>query len=255
METLDWTKLAGSVVPDNTKIPYEPNKHLFKKVAFDVFQMNTSPVESLWQLESAEDGTQYLVALYDEAESDGIEAKSEWKALADKEAKNVTLTYKNYPIQRFASEDYGFEQEDVHLFQRSLVEMLNSDQNAVSKMLRSQSKERIGIIAQHFPELQITAEPEDMPEYESATGEDMPQPYEYAGEEEDDGTKNFIDPYSGTNPLAHYELDAIDNTVMPVLEELMEDQMIDERFPEITAKARDAYSAVRALVEEILEAK
>lgn len=156
METLDWTKLASNVVPDNTKIPYEPNKHLFKKVAFDVFQMNSAQKESLWSLESDEDGSQYLVALYDDDQSDGLESKSNWQALSDKESKNITLTYKDVPIKRFASQDYGFDANDIHLFQKSLVGLLNSNPSVVSEMLRSQSKERLGIIAQHFPELQIS---------------------------------------------------------------------------------------------------
>jgi len=155
METLDWTKLACDVVPDSGKIPYEPNKHLFRKVGFDVFQMNSSPVESLWILEDGDDGKQYLSARYDDTESETIEVKSSWNALADRKGENITLMYKDEPIQRFASSDYGFNKDDIHIFQQSLVELLNSDPNFVKRVLKSQSKERLGIIAQHFPELNV----------------------------------------------------------------------------------------------------
>jgi len=155
METLDWTKLAGDVVPDSGRIPYAPNKHLFKKVAFDVFQLNSSPVESLWILEENENGEQYLVAQFDDMEISTLEAKSHWEALADSKGENVTLMYKDTPIQRFASSDYGFTKDDVHIFQQSLVELLNSNPDFVIKVLKDQPKERLGILAQHFPELNI----------------------------------------------------------------------------------------------------
>ena len=153
METLDWTKLAGHVAPDTSKVPYEPNKHLFRKVAFDVFQLNSSPVESLWVLQQGDDGEEYLVAQYQDEEVEGLEAKSHWTALADREGKNVTLAYKEMPIQRFASTDYGFTAEDVHLFQQTLVSKLANEPEFVKKLLGSQPDTRREMLLQRFPEL------------------------------------------------------------------------------------------------------
>ena len=153
METLDWTRLAGDVVPDSGKVPYEANKHLFRKVGFDVFQMSSSPVESLWILEDGEDGKQYLSAKYDDVET--IEVKSHWKSLSDRKGENVTLMYKDSPIQRFAATDYGFTEDDVHIFQQVLVEKLNSDKSFVEKLLKSQPKDKLASLMQQFPELNI----------------------------------------------------------------------------------------------------
>jgi len=154
METLDWTKLASDVIPESGKVPYESNKHLFTKVAFDVFQLNTSPIESLWTLEDGDDGKQYLVARYSDDEgSKPLEAKSQWEALADKEGKNVTLIYKDTPIQRFASCDFGFTADDVHVFQKTLVQKLSSDKSFVAKFLKSQPQEKQEKLLQQFPEL------------------------------------------------------------------------------------------------------
>lgn len=157
MDTLDWTELAGNVMPNKNRIPYEPNKHLFRKVAFDVFQLNSSPVESLWILEEGDDGQQFLVAQYGAEEDEAIESKSSWEALSDKEGKNVTLMYKNTPIQRFASTDYGFNEDDVHLFQKTLVESLDSNGKLVSKLLGSQSHEKVAYLTSKFPELESFA--------------------------------------------------------------------------------------------------
>lgn len=154
METLDWTKLASDVTSDTSKVPYEPNKHLFTKVAFDVFQLNSSPVDSLWILEDGEDGQQYLAAQYgDEHAEETLEVKSHWKALTDRDSKNVTLMYKDAPIQRFASSEYGFSKDDIHLFQKTLIEKLSSDKAFVEKLLKSQPEDRREMLLRQYPEL------------------------------------------------------------------------------------------------------
>lgn len=179
METLDWTQLASTVVPDKNRIPYEPNKHLFKKVAFDVFQLSGSPIESLWTLEDGEDGSQYLVAQYEDgAEAEkSLESKSYWAALSDRDGQNVTLTYKNTPIQRFASTEYGFTKEDVHLFQDAVVEKIASSESFVSKFLKSQPKVKLDLLVSQFPELSaIAAMPpeEDLPMMDPEVSEEDP---------------------------------------------------------------------------------
>ena len=151
-ETLDWLKLAVDIIPRNDKIPYGPNKQFFTKVAFDVFQFTGSPVESLWILEEGEDGKQYLVARYDE-DAQPLEVKSNWLALPDKECKNITLAYKNVPIQKFAASEFGFTQADAYIFQRTLIEKLSSDKSFVEKLLKSQPKEKQEKLLTQFPEL------------------------------------------------------------------------------------------------------
>jgi len=154
METLDWTKLAKDITPETGRVPYEPNKHLFRKVAFDVFQLNNAPVKSLWILEEDEDGTQFLAAQYNEEQSEeSLEAKSHWLALADREGKNVTLVYKDVPIQRFASSEYGFSPEDVHIFQDALTQKLAKEEEFVVRLLEELPTEKAEVLAQQFPEL------------------------------------------------------------------------------------------------------
>src|SRR5271169_1071656 len=129
METLNWAHLADVVKPQSGKILYESNKHLFTKMAFDVFQLNTSSVDSLWVLENGEDGKQYLVARYEDTTETPLEAKSCWAAFSDKEHKNVTLLYKDTPIQRFASSEFGFDDDDIYIFQKTLIHKINSDKS------------------------------------------------------------------------------------------------------------------------------
>lgn len=154
METLDWVKLANEVVQESGKVLYKPNKHLFTKVAFDVFQLNNSPIESLWQLENDENGKPFLVAMYnDEDSEDKLMAKSSWNTLSDKSGQNITLLYKDMPIHRFASNEYGFNKDDVHIFQNTLLEKLNSDSEFRQKLLNSKNEEVKNQILKKFPEL------------------------------------------------------------------------------------------------------
>lgn len=152
METLDWTKLNGDIVLKNNRISYAENKASFTKIGFDVFQYNNSQIDSLWILEDGDDGKQYLVAQYEDAEQP-LEVKSCWAALSDKDHKNVTLLYKDVPIQRFASSEYGFNENDILVFQKTLVQKLNSDQSFVKKLINSQPEEKKEFLLGHFSEL------------------------------------------------------------------------------------------------------
>jgi predicted Zn-dependent protease with MMP-like domain len=120
METIDLTKVAKVVDPDKKRLPYDKYKHLFTKIAFDVFH---------------EDGKEYLSANYEREQEEKLQAKSSWEALSDKESKNITLLYKGVPIKRFASSEYGFESDDVDIFKNALVNKLSVNQEFVDKAL------------------------------------------------------------------------------------------------------------------------
>ena len=85
--------------------------------------------------------------------TENIEVRSNWLALADRKAENVTLMYKNAPIQRFASSEYGFTQSDINIFQQTLVEKLSKDKSFVDKLLKSQPEEKRKSLIEQFPEL------------------------------------------------------------------------------------------------------
>lgn len=154
METIDWKKVAHKLTPEKGRVPYQENKHLFTKVAFDVFQLNSSPVEAYWTLEKDDDGTEYLVATYDVDSSEpGLEAKSHWEALSDKSSENVTLFYRGVPIKRFASNEYKFDASDVHIFKSTLVEKLTKEADFVGKLLEVLPDEKKDALVRSFPEL------------------------------------------------------------------------------------------------------
>lgn len=147
MEKIDYKKVAQKLFPN--KIPYSPNKHLFTKVAFDVFRLNSPSVESYWVLEKCDDG-EYLVATYDDISD--IKSESEWNAESDKKGQNITLSYKNIPIRRFASDDFKFSSEDVHIFKQALIDKLNEDPDFVNKLLDTLPEDKKNSLMRLFPE-------------------------------------------------------------------------------------------------------
>ena len=145
--------VAKTILPNNRKILYSENANNFTKVAFDVFQLNNSPVESYWILEKGEDGQEYLVAKYDEDTSLEVLASAKWDVLLDSEKKNATLYYNGTPITRLAASQYGFNAQDAHLFQRILVNKMNTDNKFVKAFMHSQSDDRQKELLLKFPEL------------------------------------------------------------------------------------------------------
>ena len=118
-EDLDWSLLDERMNPKKDKVEFNSVKHLVRKVAFDVYKAKSGS-DTLWELRQADDGTQYLVALYDDPNDIVVESQedSEWTAVADNEGKNVTLSYKSFPIKRFAIAEYGVEPERAEEFAR-----------------------------------------------------------------------------------------------------------------------------------------
>ena len=150
MDNSAWAQLFNKFYP--SKLAFESNKHLFTKIAFDVFQLNSSPVESLWILEEGEDGKQYLSATYS-GDDDQKEAVGNWNALPNKESSLVILCYKNFPIHKFASSEFGFNKSDIQVFQKALMNKINSDQSFVQNIIDVQPKEKKDLLFEQFPEL------------------------------------------------------------------------------------------------------
>lgn len=118
MTDLDWSTLDTAVNPHRNCFRYEDVSHLFKKVAFDVYKP-LSGSDQLWELRQAEDGKQYLYALYEDPEDITVESEQEegpWRATSDHSGENVTLSYKNIPIARYAGVKEGFKPNEAGLF-------------------------------------------------------------------------------------------------------------------------------------------
>ena len=120
-----------------------------KKVAFDMYKVYGDHYDCLWKLEDM-DGGQFLIRASDPQYD--YSAKGDWNLSSDYEAKNVTLYYKNTPIQRFSSSDFGFESSNLNIFKSALQEQLD-DESFVRDVLVSQPKDKFSSLTVTHPEL------------------------------------------------------------------------------------------------------
>lgn len=150
------SKLKSTVVVDDScrdKIKFSTellNAGAFKKVAFDVYRVDNDPYHDLWTLETFEDGLHLVRATEDISER---KEAGDWSALSDDTKDNISLYYKNIPISRFSSKDYGFSSDDIILFKSTLIEKLSTDTNFVKEVLKEQSLNKRNAILEAAPEL------------------------------------------------------------------------------------------------------
>jgi hypothetical protein len=122
----------------------------FNKVAFDMFKVDQDPYDGLWALQEI-DGKPHLVRASN-PQSD-IRKAGDWEAISDYEKKNVTLSYKNIPITRFSSDEFGFSSNDISIFKSALIEKTSSDQSFVKELLVEQPQSKRDALVSTFPEL------------------------------------------------------------------------------------------------------
>lgn len=125
------------------------NNGKFRKFAFDVYKVDNDPYESLWILQEFDDGP-HLVRASDPKYS--AEEKGDWTAVSDYDRENVTLVYKNVPIARFSSKEFGFNPSDAMTFKSALLEMVEKDGEFVKSVLSGQPSGKREALATTFPE-------------------------------------------------------------------------------------------------------
>lgn len=122
----------------------------FNKVAFDMFKIDQDPYDGLWALQEIE-GKPHLVR----ASNPQVDIKKagDWEVISDYEKRNVTLSYKNIPITRFSSDEYGFSSNDISIFKSALIEKTSSDESFIKELLVEQPHNKREALVSTFPEL------------------------------------------------------------------------------------------------------
>ena len=140
----------------DNKISADAVRNHMHKVAFDVYNVDNDPYDSLWRLESsADDGKEYLVRM--DADNSTSEGKTgNWSVLSNESGTSVTLAYRKIPMQRLSGKIFGFSKDDVGIFKRALLEKVTNDESFKEKILDMQSEERKAELVKAFPELMVT---------------------------------------------------------------------------------------------------
>jgi hypothetical protein len=128
-------------------------KDRVKKVAFDVVRfVDSENIDDLWQVQQADDGKQYIVAMY--GDGDGpAKSSSDWSVLSDGGGDNVSVFYKNEPVTRVSMSSVGIPTNDAKLVCGFLTKKLASDDSFVADLLNDVPEERRKDLVEKHPEL------------------------------------------------------------------------------------------------------
>lgn len=144
-------KLMNGKLSAKKVYKYNEVKDRLIKIAFDVVKFKDSnDIDGLWQVQSSDDG-EVIVALYEETPK--LEAKSSWSAVMDKTASYVHVFYKNEPVIKLASANFGITEEDSVSFVENLPKVLAEDIGIRSSLLNELSEKERKSFTTKYPEL------------------------------------------------------------------------------------------------------
>ena len=115
---LDWASLSENTETRRARYRFDDVKSKFKKIAFDVYKPTGASAgdAQLWELRD-EGGEKFLYAIYEQpTDLTATSALIDWTATSDRDGKNVTLSFKNTPLVRYASAQHGFEPDEANGF-------------------------------------------------------------------------------------------------------------------------------------------
>ena len=121
-----------------------------KKVAFDMYRVLKDQYNDLWKVEEV-DGEKFLVRSSDPQYT--AREEGSWIVTGNYDSNSVTLSYKKVPICNFSSEEYGFGADDIFTFKSALLDVIESDEGFVKKVISRQPEAKVAAIKNLFPEL------------------------------------------------------------------------------------------------------
>jgi hypothetical protein len=123
-----------------------------EKVAFDVVRFKDGNPEELWQVQTAEDGSSYIVALYNEEEKVATASiQSPWSVVIANT--DIHFFYKKEHLCKVASAQLGFKSDDLSLAKRYLPKKLAENTILVKSLLKSVDQDTRKSILAKYPEL------------------------------------------------------------------------------------------------------
>ncbi len=154
---LDFSYLRKNVISDNNRVPLRGNEDKITRVAFDMFRMDNEP-ETLWKVQSDDDGNEFLVRTYSLPE-DKMTIESSWTVDTDTKKANLTIFYKGVPVHRIKASNYGANTpEESEQLATVVRRKLASSKEFADKLLKTIPKLKLKALAVSFPELISNAE-------------------------------------------------------------------------------------------------
>ena len=146
---IDFFEKRNKSLASKNKIKYSDDI-LIKKMAFDYFKVDNDPYEDLWKMEN-QNGEMFLVR--DTTFKNNSRKIGNWTAVSDHSKSAITLAYKNVPIAKLSSDEYGFSKDDIITFKSALLDSVNGDETFVKDVISTQPKAKVEALSNTFPEL------------------------------------------------------------------------------------------------------
>lgn len=148
--SIDYSSLFEKMY--NKAYKLEDVAHRIEKVAFDVVRFKDGDERAaLWQVQSADDGQQYIVSLYEDLEA--VASKSPWEVSISKLGSHLNVFYKGEEIVKVASNSLGIPSEDLGQVVSYLPNSLASNKDLVSALLNKLSPSAKKEVLAKYPEL------------------------------------------------------------------------------------------------------
>jgi hypothetical protein len=146
---LNYNQIAASVEKKTYK--YADVKDKLVKVAFDLVRFQDQTSDEIWQVQSADDGSPVIVAIYEE-DQEKKEA-SNWSVQINKTAGEFNVFYKQTHLKKFASSAIGVDSSELETVRRFLPKKLATDKNLSTALLNALSAEEKAQVLKLYPEL------------------------------------------------------------------------------------------------------
>jgi hypothetical protein len=145
-----FIKSASKSISEKDRVAVtEENEKFIKKIAFDVYRVDNDPYDGLWLMQEADDG-KYLVRASDPHFDH--KKNGDWEAITDYSQENITLAYKNVPIVRFSSKEFGFTSDTVSSFKSAVLDKASTDEEFLKGVFSMQPESKRAAISNTFPE-------------------------------------------------------------------------------------------------------
>lgn len=156
---LDFSQLENSISPKKRVFRLEDVKDRLEKVAFDLVRFKDADMGAqLWQVSKDLDG-QFIVALYQEDESNpGVEktaSKCPWEVFASSLTGDLQISFKGDPIAKLSSSKLGIPASEIHKVPSYLPEKLASSPKLVKALLSELSDSTKKLVLSKHPELDM----------------------------------------------------------------------------------------------------
>lgn len=125
---IDYKDVVDKLYGSNNVKPVKGNEDKMIRVAFDFFKLRDDDPETLWQVQKADDGQEYLMRTFSDDESnEKLKTESNWDVQLNKEATNLTIYKSEVPVHRMDLGKMNIERGDSEGFRAFVLGKLRRE--------------------------------------------------------------------------------------------------------------------------------